>query len=56
VRLRERVRSGPQKAQIIDERPTIARGCVYLSAPLDGFRWWNKRDLALCDPPKRRRR
>lgn len=42
---------GPRKAQIIDERPGIARGAVYLSVPLNGARWWNKRDLVVTSAP-----
>jgi hypothetical protein len=32
-------------ARVIDERPGITRGAVFLDRPLDGFRWWNKREL-----------
>lgn len=53
VQLKRRVRSGPQKARILQERPGITRGAVYLSAPLGGFRWWNKADLVVCTPPSR---
>lgn len=56
VRLKQRVRNGPQKARVVDERPGIARGAVYLSVPLDGLRWWNKSELVRCDPPKGRKR
>lgn len=55
VRLVKRVRSGPQKARIVEERPGIARGAVYLDRPLGGFRWWNKRDLVRTVPPARPR-
>ena len=52
VRLKIRERSGPQKAQIVDERPGVARGAVYLSRALGGMHWWNKRDLMLTTPLK----
>ena len=55
VRLKQRVRSGPQKAQIDGEYPTLARGAVSLSERLDGFRWWNKSDLVRTTAPKGRR-
>lgn len=53
VALKKRVRSGPQKAQIVLEDDAFAEGAVLLSIRLDGFRWWNKEDLVLTDPPKR---
>jgi hypothetical protein len=52
VRLKERVRSGRQKARIEAEVPEVAEGAVLLSERLDGFRWWNKADLTRTTAPK----
>lgn len=52
VRLKQRVRSGPQKARIEREVPELAEGAVLLSERLDGFRWWNKSDLCRTTAPK----
>lgn len=54
VRLKKPVRSGPQKAQIIVEDDAFAEGAVLLSIRIGGFRWWNKDDLVLTDPPVRK--
>lgn len=43
-----------ERARIVEECPEFARGAVRLSEPLDGFRWWNKADLIVAEPPRGR--
>lgn len=54
VRLKQRERSGPQKARIEAELPGIADGAVRLTRPLGGFHLWNKSDLQRTVAPKSR--
>jgi hypothetical protein len=51
VQLRQRVREGPQKAQIEIEADDFCEGAVRLSKRLDGFEWWNKSDLRAAKQP-----
>lgn len=53
VRLRTRVRSGPQKARVERFVPSLAPGAVLLSAPLDGLKWWNREELVPTNRPRR---
>jgi hypothetical protein len=51
VRLKEPVRTGRQKAQIISEHDEFSPGAVRLNHYLGDSRWWNKAHLVATTAP-----